>query len=131
MKLDTVEQETETPVTPEAQPLEPPPNPISDEVSAAHEKGAAAFADLEKAAVDALLGLASRHLPAEVIALVKGVTLAEVKAALDDAERLYSDVRTAVLREQASALPQAHSGPGAPPLPGTPFEMIRAGVTKK
>jgi hypothetical protein len=62
--------------------------------------------------------------------LFKGETAAAVHAAVEDARKVYTTVRNTILAEVSAALPQAHGGAGAAPVPETAFEMIRDGVSR-
>jgi hypothetical protein len=61
--------------------------------------------------------------------MIKGNTVAEVKASLEAAKKAYAGVKSDLLKEQGAAVPSANGGGGAAPVPSTPFGMIVAGVS--
>ena len=111
------------PAGPPSQPpaAAPPAAPAADPVRAAAQAAA-------EAAAAAALADVYKQMPGVVAELIGGQTIADVQAAYAAAQRVYGDIKQAVMRDVAALLPGGHGGTPAAPAPTDPFGLIAAGL---
>ena len=84
----------------------------------------------EAQAAAALLD-ALKQTPGIVTELLKGETVADVQASFTEAKKAFEAARQTIMQDVSANLPQGHAGQGVAPVPGTPLEMIQAGIKGK
>lgn len=71
-----------------------------------------------------------RKLPGVAAEMVRGETVEEVKRSVEEARRVYEEVRAQVMREAGTRVPGGRATGVARPAPKTAVEMIERGLEK-